>query len=318
MTEKNLRPKSFREYIGQKKAVETLQIFIKGVKKRGSPSDHILLYGPPGIGKTTLAYVVANELGGEIKVTSGAAINKGADLAAILTNLKNNDILFIDEIHRLPKKVEELLYPVIEDFSLDIIIGKGPSARILRLPIPQITIIGATTKLALLSPPLRSRFGLILRLDYYTVEDLEKIITRSCQHLNIPIKKEAIREIAKRSRRTPRLANHILKRARDVLEVNKHQEIDLPLLNKVFDLLEIDEIGLTNIDIKYLKLLAIKFANQPVGIETISLSLSEDKTTIEEFIEPYLLQLGFIKKTSRGRMITPKGFQHLGLAHSML
>ncbi|MFN4212650.1 MAG: Holliday junction branch migration DNA helicase RuvB [Microgenomates group bacterium] len=318
MTEKNLRPKNFDQYIGQEKTVATLKLFVKGVKKRGFPSEHILLYGPPGIGKTTMAQVVANELGGEIKITSGAAITKGADLAAILTNLKNNDILFIDEIHRLPKTAEELLYPVIEDFSLDIIIGKGPSARTVRLPIPKITIVGATTKLALLSPPLRNRFGLVLRLDYYSIEELVKIISRTCKILNLPIKKEAILEIAKRSRRTPRLANHFIKRARDILEVDRHQIIDLAVLNKLFNLLEIDEIGLSKVDLKYLKLLAIKFANQPVGIDTIALSLSEDKKTIEEFIEPYLLQLGFIKKTSRGRVVTQKGLQHLGLSSVML
>lgn len=316
--EKNLRPKSLNEYLGQEKAVATLKLFIKGVKKRGYPSEHLLFYGPPGIGKTTLAYVVANELGGEFKITSGAAINKGGDLAAILTNLKDNDVLFIDEIHRLPKPVEELLYPVMEDFSLDIILGKGPSARTVRLPISKITIIGATTKLALLSPPLRNRFGLVLRLDYYNEEELVKIISRSCSVLNLPIKKEAIVEIAKRARRTPRIANHILKRARDIFEVNQQQAIDLPVLKKLFNLLEIDEAGLTNIDLKYLKLLAQKFQNQPVGLETISLSLSEDKRTIEEFIEPYLLQLGFIKKTSRGRIVTQKGLQHLGLANLML
>ena len=318
MIEKNLRPKTFNEYIGQEKAIATLKLFIKGVKKRGYFSEHILLYGPSGIGKTTLAHVIANELGGEIKITSGAAITKSGDLAAIITNLKNNDILFIDEIHRLPKTAEELLYPVIEDNKLDIIIGKGPSARTVRLTVSKITIIGATTKLALLSAPLRNRFGLVLRLDYYSDEELFKIVSQSARILKLPIDKEAIMEIARRSRKTPRIANHILKRARDIFEENKNKKINTLLLEKLFNILEIDKAGLTNIDIKYLKLLAYKFANQPVGLETIALSLSEDKKTIEEFIEPYLIQLGFIKKTPRGRIVTQKGLKHLGINNYML
>lgn len=307
----NLRPKVIKDYIGQENIVKTLRLFIDAVKKRGKPSEHILLYGPPGIGKTTLAYIVANELKGEIKVTSGATITKTGDLAAILTNLKDNDVLFIDEIHRLPKNVEEMLYPVMEEYSLDIIIGKGPSARTVRLTIPRITIIGATTKLALLSAPLRDRFGLLLRIDYYTVPEIEKIIKRSSNILNIPITSKAAHQIALRSRKTPRLANRILKRARDILEVDKHIQIDEKLLNKLFLLLEIDEIGLIDIDKEYLKVLVEKFSNQPVGVETIASSLSEDVRTVEEFIEPYLLQIGFIKKTSRGRQLTEKALKHL-------
>jgi Holliday junction DNA helicase RuvB len=313
MSENNLRPKKFDEYIGQKKIVSTLKFFVEGVKKRGSPSEHLLFYGPPGIGKTTLAHVIAYELKGEIKITSGAALTKGGDLAAILTNLKNNDVLFIDEIHRLPKAVEELLYPVLEDYSLDIIVGKGPSARTVRLPVPKITIIGATTKLALLSAPLRNRFGLILRLDYYGVDELSKIVERTCQLFHLPIDKLSIEEIAKRSRGTPRIANHIIKRVRDFFEVKKEKDIKVDFLEKLFQMLEIDEYGLNNIDLRYLKLIAEKFQNQPVGLDTISHSLSEDKRTIEEFIEPYLLQLGFIKKTSKGRLVTNKGLKHLGL-----
>ena len=316
--EENLRPKLLKDYIGQENLVKTLKLFIDAVNKRGKPSEHILFYGPPGIGKTTLAYIVANELKGEIKVTSGATITKTGDLAAILTNLKDNDVLFIDEIHRLPKPVEEMLYPVMEEYSLDIIIGQGPSARTVRLPVPRITIIGATTKLALLSAPLRDRFGLLLRLDYYQKAEIEKIIIRSSKILKIPVTAEAAHEISLRSRRTPRLANRILKRARDVFEVDKHKEIDKKLLDKLFNLLEIDEIGLTDIDKQYLEILGKKFNNIPVGVETIASSISEDKQTVEEFIEPYLLRLGFIKKTSRGRQLTQKALQHLKIEAAQL
>lgn len=309
--EENLRPKLLKDYIGQENVVKTLKMFIDAVNKRGKPSEHILFYGPPGIGKTTLAYIVANELKGEIKVTSGATITKTGDLAAILTNLKDNDVLFIDEIHRLPKSVEEMLYPVMEEYSLDIIIGQGPSARTVRLPVPRISIIGATTRLALLSAPLRDRFGLLLRLDYYHKKEIEKIIIRSSQILKIPVTSEAANEIALRSRKTPRLANRILKRARDVFEVDKHKIIDKNLLDKLFKLLEIDEVGLTDIDKQYLEILGKKFNNVPVGVETIASSISEDKQTVEEFIEPYLLRLGFLKKTSRGRVLTQKALSHL-------
>lgn len=312
--DQSLRPKKLSDYIGQKNIVKTLKLFIDAVKKRGKPSEHILFYGPPGIGKTTLAHIVANELNGEIKITSGAAITKTGDLAAILTNLKDNDVLFIDEIHRLPKPVEEMLYPVLEEYFLDIIIGKGPSARNVRLSIPRITIIGATTKLALLSSPLRDRFGLILRIDYYHLDELKEIVKRSAKILKIPITDEASYEIALRSRKTPRIANRILKRARDILEVDKHKEVDKKLLDKLFILLDIDEMGLTDIDKKYLKTVSEKFNNQPVGVETIASALSEDIKTIEQFIEPYLLQIGFIKKTSRGRQLTQKALSHLKMS----
>jgi Holliday junction DNA helicase RuvB len=311
--DKKLRPEAFDDYIGQTNIVKTLRLFITALKKRGKSSEHILFYGPPGIGKTTLAYVVAKELGGNIKVTSGAAIQKSADLAAVLTNLKDNDILFIDEIHRLPKTVEEILYPVIEENFLNIIIGQGPSARIVSLPISKITIIGATTRLALLSAPLRDRFGMILRLDYYTDAEMEKIINRSADILGLPLSKNTAKEIAKRSRRTPRFANRILKRARDIFDVDKHKIVDSGLLLKLFNLLEMDNRGLTNIDVKYLKLINDKFQNLPVGIETIASALSEDRQTVEEFIEPYLLQIGFIKKTPRGRVLTKKAQEHLGI-----
>lgn len=309
----NLRPQKLKDYVGQGNIVRTLKLFLDAVKSRGAPSEHILFYGPPGIGKTTLAYIIANELTGDIKITSGAAITKGGDLAAILTNLKDNDVLFIDEIHRMPKPVEEMLYPVMEEYALDIIIGKGPSARTVRLTVPRITIIGATTKLALLSAPLRDRFGLLLRLDYYTIDEMVNIILRSGKILEVEVSEGAAHEIAKRARKTPRIANRILKRARDVLQVDKHDSIDENLVDKLFSMLEIDSAGLNDIDIQYLRLLGEKFQNFPVGLETIASSLSEDKQTIEEFIEPYLLQLGFIKKTPRGRMLTRKAFEHLKL-----
>jgi len=308
-----LRPKTLLEYIGQKKIIATLKLFLDGVKKRGVPQEHLLLYGPAGIGKTTLAYVIAKDLAGELKITSGPALQKGADLASILTNLKDKDVLFIDEIHRLPKTVEELLYPVLEEYSLDIVVGKGASARIVRLPIPKITIIGATTKIALLSTPLRERFGLILRLDYYSPSEMEEIIERSAKILNIPLTKKAVKLISERSRRLPRVANRILKRVKDIFEVEKYSVIDEKILEKLFEMLEIDSLGLTNIDLKYLKVLAEKFNNQPVGVETIASALSEDKRTIEEYIEPYLLQLGLIKKTPKGRVLTDKALRHLGM-----
>jgi Holliday junction DNA helicase RuvB len=311
----NLRPSQLNEYIGQENVKKTLRMFIDAVKKRGYASEHVLFYGPPGLGKTTLVYILANELQGDIKITSGAALQKSGDLAAILTNLQDNDVLFIDEIHRIPKPVEEMLYPVMEDNSLDIIIGKGPAARTVRLPVAKITIVGATTKLALLSAPLRDRFGLIQRLDYYQTNEMKNIIIRSSKLLNLPITEGAAEEIAKRSRKTPRIANRILKRARDMFEVNKHTVIDEDLLNQLFKLLEIDEVGLEKMDRKYINLLAVKFNNSPVGIETIASSLSEDQQTIEDFIEPYLLQLGFLKKTPRGRVLTSQAFKHMKLPH---
>jgi len=308
-----LRPDTLDTYVGQRNVVKTLNLFLKAVKNRGVATEHILFYGPPGIGKTTLSYIIAKELKGTIRVTSGAAITKSGDLAAILTNLKDNDVLFIDEIHRLPKPVEEMLYPVIEEYFLDIVIGKGPSARTVRLPVPKITIVGATTKLALLSAPLRDRFGLLLRLDYYTDFEMEHIINRSAKIMGIKITDIATKKIAQRARKTPRIANRILKRARDMFEVDKHEMIDENLIDSLFKLLEIDEVGLSDLDIQYLRAIAEKFQNSPVGVETIASSLSEDRRTIEEFIEPYLLRIGFIKKTPRGRVVTPKGCKHLNI-----
>ncbi len=307
----NLRPTSFDEYIGQKTALKNLRLFIEGVKKRGLPTEHILFYGPPGIGKTTLSYILARELHGDLKVTSGATLTKSGDLAAILTNLKDNDVLFIDEIHRMPKPVEELLYPVMEDYSIDIIIGKGPSARTVRLPIPRITIVGATTKLALLSAPLRDRFGLLLRLEFYEHDEMQDIVIRSAKVLGFEITRGAAMHIAKRARKTPRIANRLLKRAGDVASSQNITLIDEKLLDTLFGLLEIDQMGLSDIDIQYLTAIAKTFENMPVGIETLASALSEDRRTIEEFIEPYLLQIGFIKKTSRGRIVTNIGLEHL-------
>lgn len=308
-----LRPKTFKEYIGQDKIKANLEIAIAAAKKRGEPIEHVLLYGAPGLGKTTLAHVIANELGAEIKVTSGPAIEKSGDLAAILTNLNEGDILFIDEIHRLNKSVEEILYPAMEDYSLDIVMGKGPSARSLRLDLPHFTIIGATTLASLLSAPLRDRFGLIHHLDFYETADIGRIIARSASILKVEIDADARQAIAARSRRTPRIANRLLKRVRDYCEVKHDGKIALTSALESFYMLEIDELGLDFVDRKLLGAIIDRFRGGPVGLNTLAASTGEDMDTIENVYEPYLMQIGFLERSSRGRIATPLAYRHLGL-----
>ncbi|HZJ41648.1 MAG TPA: Holliday junction branch migration DNA helicase RuvB [Patescibacteria group bacterium] len=310
--ETSLRPRSFQDYVGQERIKKNLDIAILAAKKRDEPIDHVLLYGAPGLGKTTLAHVIANETGANIRVTSGPAIEKSGDLAAILTNLEPGDILFIDEIHRLPKVVEEILYPAMEDFALDIIMGKGPSARTLRLDLPHFTIVGATTLASLLSSPLRDRFGLSYHLNFYENKDIEKIIQRSAGILGVEIDEAAKLEIASRSRRTPRIANRLLKRVRDYCEVKSDGILALPACKEAFSLLEIDDLGLDTVDRRLLDTIATKFRGGPVGLNTLSAATGEESDTIENMYEPYLLQLGFLDRSPRGRIITHLGLKHIG------
>lgn len=308
-----LRPHSFDEYIGQEKIKQNLKVYIAAAKSRGEPLDHTLLYGPPGLGKTTLAGIIASEMGSNIKITSGPAIEKAGDLAAILTNLKDGDLLFIDEIHRLRKPVEEILYPALEDFALDIMIGKGPSARSIRIDLPKFTLVGATTKVGSLSSPLRDRFGIIHRLELYKKDELSKIIKRSASILNILIDDDAALEIGSRSRGTPRIANRLLKRVRDFAQVANKEKIDVDIAKKSLDKLEIDNLGLDNIDRHMLSTIITKFNGGPVGLDTLAASIGEDKDTIEDVYEPFLMQLGFIARTPRGRIVTRLAYEHLGL-----
>jgi holliday junction DNA helicase RuvB len=307
----NLRPTKLDQYVGQKKAKEKLKIFIQAARERGEALDHVLLYGPPGLGKTTMANIIANELNVNIHISSGPAIERPGDLAAILTNLQKNDVLFIDEIHRLSRVVEEVLYPALEDYALDIIIGKGPSARSLRLDLPSFTLVGATTRAGLLSSPLRDRFGVINRLEYYSKDELTNIILRSSRIFNIEIGKEGAAEIAKRSRGTPRISNRLLKRIRDYAQVKADGKITVEVVDNALKLLEIDELGLDHIDHKLLNAIIVKFDGGPVGLNTLAASISEETETIEDVYEPYLLQMGFIERTPRGRVATLAAYEHL-------
>ncbi len=312
----SLRPKTLDEYTGQAKAKENLKIYIDSAKLRGDSLDHVLLYGPPGLGKTTLSSIIANEMGVNIRTTSGPAIEKQKDLAAILTNLAPGDVLFIDEIHRLPRQVEEILYPAMEDYAIDIIIGQGPSARSIRLPIPKFTLIGATTRAGQLSTPLRDRFGIICKLELYTTEELAAIVTRSASILEMDISPEGAREIAARSRGTPRIANRLLKRIRDFALVRGDGRITGEIARTGLNLLEIDHLGLDNTDRKMLEAIIRYYGGGPVGLETLAATIGEEAITIEDVYEPYLLQIGFLSRTPRGRCATAGAYQHLGLPYS--
>ncbi len=313
--ENTLRPKTLKEYIGQDKVKENLKVYIEAAKKRGEPLDHVLLYGPPGLGKTTLSNIISNEMNSNIKITSGPAIEKPGDLAALLTNLSEFDVLFIDEIHRLNKNVEEILYPALEDFTLDIIIGKGPSARSIRLDLPKFTLIGATTRAGSLTTPLRDRFGIVSRLELYTPEQLDEIVRRSASILGVTINETASYEIARRSRGTPRIANRILKRVRDYASVLGDGEVTLEIAKIALNKLEIDELGLDETDRKILETIITKYNGGPVGLETLAATIGEEVETIEDVYEPYLMQQGFVSRTPRGRIAMKDAYSHLGVVY---
>ena len=309
----NLRPNSLADFVGQKQVCENLKVFIEAAKKRGEALDHVLLFGPPGLGKTTLASIVAKELGVGFRATSAPMISKSGDLAAILTNLERNDVLFIDEIHRLNPAIEEVLYSAMEDFQLDLIIGEGPSARSVRIDLQPFTLVGATTRSGMLSTPLRERFGIPLRLDFYSPEELEKIVTRGANLLGMPLSKEGAMEIAKRSRGTPRVAGRLLRRVRDFGAVAEAGEVDNKMADKALRRLDVDNYGLDAFDRRYLQCIVTNYGGGPVGADTLAAALSEERDTIEEVVEPFLLKLGFLQRTPRGRVAMPQAFEHLGL-----
>ena len=311
--EMSLRPSMLFEYIGQDKVKENLKIFIQAAKMRNEPLDHVLLYGPPGLGKTTLAAIIANEMGVHFRSTSGPAIERSGDLAAILTSLEPGDVLFIDEIHRLPRSVEEILYSAMEDYFLDIVIGTGPSARSVQINLPPFTLVGATTRAGLLTAPLRDRFGVLSRLEFYEVKDLVNIVKRTSSILEMPIQEEAAVEIARRSRGTPRIANRLLRRIRDISQVQGEIEIQLETARKALEMLQVDDVGLDHIDHKLLKTIIEDFNGGPTGLETIAATIGEEAQTIEDVYEPYLLQIGFIQRTPRGRVATDKAYKHFGI-----